>query len=65
VFLITSMIKTTALMTDGLVKNQFLLAQRPFGGVSSRAAKFQELVARSSNRLKFLTHHGLKRWIPK
>jgi len=50
---------------DGFVKSQFLFGQRPFGGVSSRDAKFQELVASSSNSLKFLTHHRLKRSIPK
>jgi hypothetical protein len=53
------------ILIDGFVKSQFLLAQRPFGGVPSCAAKFQELVASSSNSFKFLTHHGLKRWIPK
>ena len=50
---------------NGFVKSQFLLAQWPFGGVSSDDAKFQELVASSSNSLKFLTHNHLKRWIPK
>ena len=46
-------------------KKFVLLAQWPFGGVSNCAAKFQELVASSSNSLKFLTHHRLKHWIPK
>jgi len=46
-------------------KKSVLLAQWPFGGVSSCGAKFQELVASSSNSLKFLTHHRLKCWIPK
>jgi hypothetical protein len=40
---------------DGFVKSQIGLLRCPLSGVWTPAAKFQELVASSSNSLEFLT----------
>ena len=45
---------------DGFVKSQIGSLRCPLSGVSTPAAKFQELVASSSNSLEFLTPSGSK-----
>jgi hypothetical protein len=45
---------------DGFVKSQIGSLRCPLSGVSTPVAKFQELVASSSNSLEFLTPLGSK-----